>query len=63
MDDIEQKIRNYVFGDRVYNDKVKLKVDMVNSVLTAVIPQSLIEKTLFQGMTYNFKSINITTCD
>jgi hypothetical protein len=63
MEDIEQKIRNYIFGDRIYNDKVKLIIDMVNSSLTAVIPQSLVKKTLSQAMTYNFKSINITTCD
>jgi len=63
MEETEQKIRNYIFGDRVYNEKVKLTVDMVKSVLTAVVPQSLVKKTLSQGMTYNIKSINITTCD
>jgi hypothetical protein len=63
MEETEQKIRNYIFGDRIYNDKVKLTVDMVNSVLTAVVPQSLLKKTLSQAMSYNFKSINITTCD
>ena len=63
MEETEQKIRNYIFGDRVYNDKVKLTVDMVKSVLTAVVPQSLVKKTLSQGMTYNFKAIDITTCD
>ena len=63
MEDTEQKIRKYVLGERIYSDKIKISIDLVNSVLTAVIPNCLEKKTLVQGMAYNFKTINITICD
>ena len=63
MDDTEQKIKKYILGDRVYGDKVNISIDLVNSVITAIIPHSLVKKTLSQAMAFNIKKINITTCD
>ncbi len=63
MDDTEQKIKKYILGDRVHGDKVNISIDLVNSVLTANIPHSLVKKTLSQAMAFNIKKINITTCD
>ena len=63
MDDTEQNIKKYILGDRVYGDKVNISIDLVNSVITAIIPHSLVKKTLSQGLAFNIKKINITTCD
>ena len=63
MDDTEQKIKKYILGDRVYGDKVNISIDLVNSVITAIIPHSLVTKSLSQAMAFNIKKINITTGD
>ena len=63
MDETEQNIKKYILGDRVYGDKVNISIDLVNSVITAIIPHSLVKKTLTQAIAFNIKKINITTCD
>jgi len=62
MDQSEQ-IRKSILGDGTYTSKVRILIDIKNSVLDAVIPERLVKKVMTQGMLNNFKHIKIATCE